>query len=1791
MRQVALRILKNQYQFKAIHGESSMFRIINAGFIIHGHSIQTRPNANHGTPFPVRSLLWITAIVVLMWPALVSAQTQQSSGPTDNGKKSGFLAGFPLNGLDSVNLYNGRVSFTLPIATIGARGGASYQPTVSISRTFVMRSFKNWSFAGSHWMEPVYRTISEGYSDSMDFSNFRAGLLPAVIIGRRTRDNHPSPEIPFLGNPCRTLTKLHVRMAGREIELRDVMTNGEPHFDDTGTLSFNRGHQFHAVDGSGTLFISDSPIADETCTDNGWAAMNGNNVLFPSGILMMKDGTRYRFVEGQPKWMRDRNGNTLRFPSPGEAIDSIGRRTVLNGGVTYKDQNGNDQTVSVIMGSLTTALRSDLVAAGVTVKSEQQLFPMITLQTPTALFDPQVIKAIRLPNGLEYSFFYNEYGELAKIVLPSGWSITYEHAGGPGPSTGGSIDSQIYRVATEKGIWDEFGTRQFRQTYEHGGGAKVTTYNSSNAVISVENHLYRGDPRSDFQSTAWYQSFDNGQELTVEMLDSTGQNVLRRVENVWKTLDLAGNPTTPPVGTFTHPTNYDCALTEVKTTILDTNQVSRVTFSYDGNGNKTDVYEYDFGLPNSGPGSIIRRSHFDYNQDNMYVSTSGPYILNLLTRTWISSDVSGTNKLVQTDYEYDNYITDALHAGLLDRVNIAGLCLKLNDEGTSCLENSITSYATRGNLTQVTSYHDIQANGFVRTAAQYDIAGNVIKTIDARGKPTTISFADAFGVADDEARSNTPPSLLNGQSAFAFATATTNALGHTAFAQYNYHRGMTVNEESKNGVVNTMHYNDLLGRQTQLIVASNIPELKRQTTFIYDDVARSVTTKNDLKTFNDNLLMSRTILDGLGRTKEAREYESPTVFITTLTEYEGLDRVKRVSNPFRPDAQPPESPIWTTTEYDLLGRVKKVTTVDGAHSDTDYTGVQTLVTDQAGKQRMTETDAAGRLRKVWEIRPQDADTVAVTLPGNQPAHGYLTTYDYDAVGNLVKVSQGQQQRFFAYDSLSRMVRTSNPEQGAFTPTTDFPALTHPLTGNSQWSNGYLYDENGALKKQIDPRGVVRQFSYDDLGRLTSKTFTDGTPSVSYGYDSPSVFHSVGRLTSVTSTVSGYFYNDYDQLGRIKACSQVVDTQTYTMSYTYDLAGNIKSQTYPSGRVVGSEYDDNGRIAGVKNQSNGLYYAGAVVTDSANRIQYWAHGAVKDMKLGNGLWEHSIFNSRLHPTQIGLGTTQGSVDRLKLNYDYGTTNNNGNVLSQVITVPTIGSASGFTATQNYTYDQLNRLETAQENNGSSWKQKFLYDRYGNRRIDSNEVNTSPDLIGPNPNFSGANNRILVQAGEQYDYDSAGNLIRGREGQSYVFDAENKMVSFNGGSSQGGASYSYDGDGKRVKKVFGNVTTVFVYDINGRLIAEYSSAPPEPNGTRYLTGDHLGSPRVITDTSGTVKARHDYHPFGEEIGLRGGRNADLHKYVVDTVKQKFTSKERDDETGLDYFGARYYASTLGRFTSPDPLHSSGRPIYPQSWNRYSYVINHPLSLVDPNGLDWGMARWFDKDKQEWVIDFHYFTGAVGEWNGHTYTAVNFGTDATVTMQLSDGRTVAISNDPDALGGAYMRDITPRSQPEQAPVLAPCWVDYVPVLSTARKFLFHYTTHNFEAAILDFSVMSVELGTANVASSAGVAKSFATKPGEAIFFSGKGSFQVATQTAKSEGGKLITDTFGGKALNVLTKPLPERVADPFWKWGSKHFAEGASGSVRAVLREPMRNNSTWRQVEYPILRNNPFVRLTQQ
>ena len=169
-------------------------------------------------------------------------------------------------------------------------------------------------------------------------------------------------------------------------------------------------------------------------------------------------------------------------------------------------------------------------------------------------------------------------------------------------------------------------------------------------------------------------------------------------------------------------------------------------------------------------------------------------------------------------------------------------------------------------------------------------------------------------------------------------------------------------------------------------------------------------------------------------------------------------------------------------------------------------------------------------------------------------------------------------------------------------------------------------------------------------------------------------------------------------------------------------------------------------------------------------------------------------------------------------------------------------------------------------------------------------------------------------------------------------------------------------------------MFVYNVLGQLLAEYdnSTSPPAGSGTSCLTSDHLGSTRAVMKADGTV-ARHDYLPFGEELpSTVGGRSTVAGYGAADSTRQKFTQKERDNESGLDYFGARYYSSAQGRFTSADDFLSDTRTNDPDSWNLYVYVRNNPLRYVDPSGEEVYSGNLSDEEKKKIIADWKDKTG---------------------------------------------------------------------------------------------------------------------------------------------------------------------------------------------------------------------------
>lgn len=282
----------------------------------------------------------------------------------------------------------------------------------------------------------------------------------------------------------------------------------------------------------------------------------------------------------------------------------------------------------------------------------------------------------------------------------------------------------------------------------------------------------------------------------------------------------------------------------------------------------------------------------------------------------------------------------------------------------------------------------------------------------------------------------------------------------------------------------------------------------------------------------------------------------------------------------------------------------------------------------------------------------------------------------------------------------------------------------------------------------------------------------------------------------------------------------------------------------------------------------------------------------------------------------------------------------------------------TKSEYFTYDSLSCLSAAQTGTVNSisgtWSLVWGYDRFGNRL---SQTLTGGNVSIGQPSFTvdPATNRITNSG---YSYDAAGNMTYDATANlNYTFDQENRIT----GAS--GYGYIYDGTGNRVEKVTPptNPTSGTLYwymtpgivaesDLSGTLKSEYvffdgkrvARKDFPDNTVAYYFSDHLKIASIITDSAGNIKADSDYYPWGGEL-----------QFVAnDSNHYKFTSKERDGETGLDYFGARYYSNRLGRFMTPDwsmlpvpiPYADLGDP---QSFNLFSYVRNAPTTKFDTDG----------------------------------------------------------------------------------------------------------------------------------------------------------------------------------------------------------------------------------------------------
>lgn len=924
-------------------------------------------------------------------------------------------------------------------------------------------------------------------------------------------------------------------------------------------------------------------------------------------------------------------------------------------------------------------------------------------------------------------------------------------------------------------------------------------------------------------------------------------------------------------------------------------------------------------------------------------------------------------------------------ASVVNHDQNTGVITSVCGQGTSCtaLKTTIRTYWSAG-----TSYWTHGGPSYVR-APHTDTTGSATKTFTFDNAATTANllYLDEYNsetgtnirtswtyLSNGNISNVTDPSLhstaiTHGCGANNDLYPATVAVAGTLNTSYTYDcgSGFLKSVQDTDNHITTSYTYDGMGRTKSVKERNTTTGLERTTNTTYDDLNLSVTTtlgQLSNTTNFDALGRVQSTVDGLGRRVE-RAYRygtGGTSYELTSNPYVGtgestmgwtlITRTVATPNSTTPDAVTVTGyagatlpGVWGGSSPNSNATGTVTTTANVIVSGVSGCTVASTVKDAANNTRTNCVDGAGRL-------------VAVMEPT-----GVLTSYTYDALDNLGGVNaqclSGHtcspagaigSPRTFTYSSLSRLQSASNPESG---------------------TTSYRYYDSGNLHTRTDANGSVATYAYDALDRPLTVAYSLGsgvnsTPTVTYSYDNNSVGSGfagfVGAPSSISSTAGKVEYS-YDGLGRIVGSRQTTpETGTpYTFGYEYSLTDQLTSVTYPSGRKV--EYtldaaDQATRVDGTP--------PGGAKTAYASNITYTAAGDLSSLPFANGITEGHTWNSLLENTGISAGNL------LSLGYAYCNngaqqcaTGNTGSPWQQTIAV------GGQTmAVQSYLHDSLNRISLAAEktggtpftptcpDSGSVWCRQFGYDNGGNRSITARTPNGA--YLWDVGTFSG-NNRI---ADPNWSYDNNGNIIKTPAAQTIGYDAENRQValctqdptSCPSQYASGRTVYVYDGLGNRVQRIDNTGTATFVYDAFGNLAAEYGTTAAPP-GTQYVTVDALGSTRLLM-TGTQASERHDFQPYGDEItgdtgtwraGVTGYPNSFLSSlYAPGTMRQRFTGQERDADSGLDYFKARYFSGIQGRFTSPDPANAGAYLDDPQSWNGYGYVGGRPLAFTDPSGM---------------------------------------------------------------------------------------------------------------------------------------------------------------------------------------------------------------------------------------------------
>lgn len=866
-------------------------------------------------------------------------------------------------------------------------------------------------------------------------------------------------------------------------------------------------------------------------------------------------------------------------------------------------------------------------------------------------------------------------------------------------------------------------------------------------------------------------------------------------------------------------------------------------------------------------------------------------------------EVIGSDAGTFTDTGSDKFTTSISYAidtgtvvvGLPSQETVTNQSASKVKESKYYYDSQSHGVVTDGNLTKQEDW--VTGTTYIDIEKTYNSTyGLVASETDPRGKTTSYSY-DTHNLYPD---------------------TVTNPLSQETDYTYDYSSGRVKQVTDVNDRVFQTTYDGL-----DRVLTEKQPDIDTPTTlvtaksYVYTDTSGAVSIKESASLDGSTTADSYTYFDGLGRVLQERKEAEGTDYAARDYAYDDTGNLLKESLPYfstgsAKTTATSTSSLYTNYTYDALGRMVSAVN-DVGTTTTAYDDWTKTVTDANGNDIDLTTDAYGNL---------------VTVIEHNDTSDYTTAYEYNYLGNLIKVTDALGNvRNFAYDGLGRRLTAQD---------------LHDTSDSYYSSWSYSYDDASNLTSRTDGKSQTVNYTYDDLGRVSTEDYTgDAGTEVTYTYDSGT--DGEGRLTSVANgDVTKEF--GYNALGLVDIGTVTIDSTDYVSEYDYDRQGNQTLITNPDDSEVKYAYNNAGLLETVerKETTDGSY------VDVVDDFDYSPLGQITFVDYENGVSTTNTYDSTELYRLSTKVTTDGVDDLQSLTYTYDAVGNITDIVDD--------SDTDSSKTVEYTYDDLNRLTAATATDvasgQSTYSETYAYDAIGNITSKTGQGSYSYD---GDTGTSYANPHAVTSIGSTtITYDQNGNMTAEGSSLSNTWDYNNRLIEVDTGSVT--STYEYDHAGSRSMVSDGSTTTYYPtgnYNVtdstptkhitaNGITVATVEGAGSGAEVYSVHT-DHLTGASVVTDDAGDQEQLLDYFPYGS---IRIDEKA-----ASFDEQRKYAGHEYDSDTELSYMGARYYDGATGRFLSQDPIGQQVPETFladPQRANTYAYARNNPMNRIDPTGL---------------------------------------------------------------------------------------------------------------------------------------------------------------------------------------------------------------------------------------------------